>query len=82
MLADFRTDLTQKVLIKEKSVPFYLKWMADGYAFLDCPRSEPLGHSGKEQFLQHLCHDPRGIFWSEKPIGYVSPKAPASRKKS
>lgn len=54
MLMKFKTNLIQKILIKEKSVPFYLKWVADGYAFLDSPRSEPLGRQGKEQFLQHL----------------------------
>lgn len=54
MLTEFKTNLTHKVLMKEKYVPCYLKWVAEGYAFLDRPNSEPLGHQGKQQFLHHL----------------------------
>ena len=54
MLTEFKTNLTQNVLMKKKAIPFYLKWVADGYAFLDRPNSELLGPQSKQQFLEHL----------------------------
>jgi len=54
MLERFREYLLGKALVKEKYIPFYLKWVADCYRFNDVPDSQPLQYEQKQLFLKHL----------------------------
>jgi hypothetical protein len=54
MLSSFEDHLTQKALVKEKYVPFYMKWVSDCYAFLNIPDSMILNLEQKMQFLKNL----------------------------
>ncbi|MHB8772311.1 MAG: tyrosine-type recombinase/integrase [Syntrophales bacterium] len=54
MLERFREYLLGKALVKEKYIPFYLKWVADCYRFNEIPDSQPLQHEQKQLFLKHL----------------------------
>ncbi len=54
MLSAFQSNLTKRALIKDKYVPFYVKWVSECYAFLDRPTSDILSQDVKQQFLRHL----------------------------
>ncbi len=52
MLKAYEAFLVQT--IKPQSVPLYLKWVSDCYAFLDKPSSTRLNSEQKKQFLVHM----------------------------
>ncbi len=54
MLLSFKDYLIQKALIKDKYIPFYLKWASDCYAFLNIPDSQIVNSEQKNLFLKHL----------------------------
>ena len=54
MLSAFQSHLTKRGLIKDKYVPFYVKWVSECYAFLDRPSSDILNQEVKQQFLRYL----------------------------
>lgn len=54
MLSSFKDYLTQKALVKEKDVPFYLKWVSDCYSFLDTPDSVVLNPEQTNRFQKYL----------------------------
>lgn len=54
MLSAFKDYLIQGALVKEKYIPFYLKWVSVCYAFLDEPDSHALSLEQKKHFLKHL----------------------------
>jgi len=54
MLEHFRTYLTEKARIKDKYVPYYIKWVSDCYSFLNQPPESPLSNDQKEEFLKHI----------------------------
>jgi integron integrase len=54
MLEEFRAYLIHKARIKEKYIPFYIKWVSDCYAFFDLPSDHPLSNDQKEEFLKHI----------------------------
>ncbi len=54
MLSSFKDHLTQKALVKEKYVPFYMKWVSDCYSFLNVSDSMILNLEQKMQFLKYL----------------------------
>lgn len=54
MLLVFKDYLIQKAVVKEKYVPYYLKWVSDCYSFLDNSDSQVLSLEQKQQFLKYL----------------------------
>lgn len=54
MISDFKAYLRQKAVIKDKYIPYYLKWISDCYAFHDESDSAVLDRTKKEQFLTHI----------------------------
>jgi integron integrase len=54
MLRAFEAFLTKKGTVKTQSVPFYLKWVSDCYAFLNEPVSNRLSSEQKKQFLLNM----------------------------
>lgn len=54
MLAEFEQFLKDKERLPEKYVPFYLKWVAECYRFLDLPYSQQLSSDEESRFLKNL----------------------------
>jgi integron integrase len=54
MLEQFRTYLTEKARIKDKYIPYYIKWVSDCYSFFDQPPENPLSNDQKQEFLKHV----------------------------
>lgn len=54
MLEEFRSYLTQKAPIKDKYIPYYLKWVSDCYGFLNKPLSARLNGDQKKEFLSDM----------------------------
>ena len=54
MLSDFKAYLTSKSVVKDKYIPFYLKWISDCYSFHDESDSTPLDKERKQKFLRHI----------------------------
>ena len=52
MLLAFKEHLMQKALVKEKYVPFYLKWVSDCCSFLNESDSRILHLEQKKHFLK------------------------------
>lgn len=50
----FRSHLIQVVHVKEKYVPFYLKWISDCYVFWDLPLEQKINSDQKTEFLRYL----------------------------
>jgi len=46
--------LAKTAHVKTKYVPYYLKWVADCYAFFDLPNSQPVSNDHRKQFLKHI----------------------------
>lgn len=54
MLNEFREYLLRKGPIKLHHIPYYLKRVADCYAFLDAPDSSFINSDQKQRFLTHM----------------------------
>ncbi|HDO25723.1 MAG TPA: integron integrase [Nitrospirae bacterium] len=54
MLADFKAYITNKSVVKEKYIPYYLKWVSDCYTFSDTSDVTILKKEQKQQFLKHI----------------------------
>lgn len=54
MLLNFKDHIIQKSLVKDKYVPFYLKWISDCYSFFNEPDSRILNLEQRNQFLKYL----------------------------
>lgn len=54
MLDNFNDYLIHKASVKANYVPYYLKWVADCYSFLNVPESTRLESNQKNQYLSHL----------------------------
>lgn len=54
MFSAFKDYLIQKALVKEKYVPFYLKWVSDCYSFLNEPVSVVLNSEQTNRFQKYL----------------------------
>jgi integron integrase len=54
MLEQFRTYLTDKAQVKDKYIPYYLKWVSDCYSFFNQPPENPLSNDQKQEFLKHI----------------------------
>lgn len=57
MFPEFKHYLANKALVSEKYVPFYLKWVADCYAFLSLPVATYLKSEQRQQYLKHIAKD-------------------------
>ncbi len=57
MLLPFKNHIINKSLVKEKHVPYYLKWISDCYSFLNEPDSVILNLEQKRHFLKHLARN-------------------------
>jgi integrase len=55
--------------MKEKYVPYYLKWVADCYGFLDEPMDNFLNIDQKQGFLRHLSRNHED--WQVKQADYA-----------
>lgn len=53
-MKEFREYLTGKARVKEKYVSYYLRWVEEGYNFLDIQKDKSLSRQQKEAFLKHL----------------------------
>ncbi|MBI4655348.1 MAG: integron integrase [Elusimicrobia bacterium] len=54
MLESFKNFLSLKEKVTDKYLPFYLKWVTEGYRFLDFPLTHPITNEQKSQFLKQL----------------------------
>jgi hypothetical protein len=54
MLESFKNFLSSKSKVNDKYLPFYLRWVTEGYCFLDIPLSEAITNDQKSQFLKYL----------------------------
>lgn len=54
MLESFKQFLSSKGKVNAKYIPFYLKWVTEGYRFLDVPLSQTITNDQKSQFLKYL----------------------------
>ncbi len=54
MLRSFKEYILKKGSVKIQHIPFYLKWVADCYSFLDVPDSARIDSDRKKQFLTHM----------------------------
>lgn len=54
MFDSFRAYLADTVHAKEKYIPYYLKWVSDGYHFLKAETSTSLDDTDREAYLRHL----------------------------
>jgi integron integrase len=54
MLEPFKNFLSLKGKVNDKYIPFYLKWVTEGYRFLDIPLTQPITNEQKSQFLKRL----------------------------
>jgi hypothetical protein len=54
MLEEFRSYLTHKARIKDKCIPYYLKWVSDFYTFFNHPSEHPLSNDQRQEFLKHI----------------------------
>jgi integron integrase len=54
MFEQFRTYLTDKARVKDKYIPYYLKWVSDCYSFFNQPPENPLSNDQKQEFLKHI----------------------------
>ena len=57
MLSELKKYLSNLGRIKPKTIPYYLKWVADFYTFTGKRISEPFRNAEKEQFLAHLAQN-------------------------
>jgi integron integrase len=54
MLNSFKEYISKKGSVKSQYIPFYLKWVAACYAFLDVSDSARIDSDRKKQFLTHM----------------------------
>ena len=54
MLESFKNFLSSKGKVNDKYLPYYLKWVMEGYRFLDIPLSQFITNEQKSQFLKYL----------------------------
>ncbi len=54
MLDKFRSYLLQKDSFRPNHVPYYMKWVADCYSFLNVPDITRINSDQKRQYLNHL----------------------------
>jgi integron integrase len=54
MLDRFQKYLLGNTHVNSKYIPFYLKWVSEGYAFNDIPIEHRITSDQKQQFLTHL----------------------------
>lgn len=54
MLESFKNFLSSKGTVNDKYLPYYLKWVTEGYRFLDIPLSQFITNEQKSQFLKYL----------------------------
>ena len=54
MLDTFRHYLSHTAGTKEKYLPYYLKWVSEGYSFLKTELNNPLTGQDRERYLSHL----------------------------
>jgi integron integrase len=54
MLEKFKAYLLETAYIKDRYVPYYMKWVSECYAFLDEPIESILNSDQKQAFLRHL----------------------------
>lgn len=54
MLESFKQFLSSKGKVSDKYIPFYLKWVAESYRFLDIPLIQLITNEQKGQFLKQL----------------------------
>jgi hypothetical protein len=54
MLESFKSFLLSKGKISDKYLSFYVKWVTEGFRFLDIPLSQPITNEQKSQFLKYI----------------------------
>ena len=69
MLDRFKAYLLSIGHLKEKNVPYYVKWVSDCYGFLDEPTDTFLNTDQKQGFLRHLSRNHED--WQVKQADYA-----------
>ena len=84
MLSAFKDYLSQKALVKEKYVPFYLKWVSDCYSFLSEPESVVLNPEQTNRFQKYLAktHEDWQVKQASNALGKKGARRGARSKKS
>ncbi len=54
MLESFKHFLSSKGKVNDKYIPYYLKWVTEGFRFLDIPLTQSITNDQKSQFLKYL----------------------------
>ncbi|HIJ59804.1 MAG TPA: hypothetical protein HPP56_04220, partial [Nitrospirae bacterium] len=52
--------LSLKGRVTEKYLPYYLRWVSEGYRFLEVPPNQPVTNEQKIQFLKYLAKNMTG----------------------
>ena len=69
MIAQFKRYLTENARIRDKYVPYYLKWIAECHAYLNIPHGQTISAGGKQQFLHYMSKTHRD--WQVKQADYA-----------
>jgi hypothetical protein len=54
MLGAFREYLAQKAVVRERYVPYFVRWAAECYAFLELSLENRLSSDQRQEFLRYL----------------------------
>jgi hypothetical protein len=50
----FREYLAEKAVVRERYVPYFVRWAAECYAFLELPLENRLSSDQRQEFLRYL----------------------------
>jgi len=53
-LGGFREYLAEKAVVRERYVPYFVRWVAECYAFLELPLENRLSSDQRQEFLRYL----------------------------
>ncbi len=54
MLSGFKSYLSNKAVVSDKYLPFYLKWVADCYSYLSLPQTSVLRSEQRQKYIYHI----------------------------
>ncbi len=54
MLGAFREYLAEKAVVRERYVPYFVRWVSECYAFLELPLENRLSSDQRQEFLRYL----------------------------
>ena len=54
MLGAFREYLAEKAVVRERHVPYFVRWVSQCYAFLELPLETRVNSDQRQEFLRYL----------------------------